>query len=645
MNNLDNLAINALRVVSTSMISKAKSGHPGICLGSAPILHTLFTRHLLIDSSKGNWPNRDRFVLSAGHGSAILYVLLHLSGFDISVSDLQQFRQKDSKTAGHPEYGHTPGVEVTTGPLGQGLATAVGMAISGKYFNAKFNKSDCKLFNYNTYVLCGDGDLQEGLAMEACSLAGHLALNNLIVLYDSNDIQLDGPTSNSCDDNIKMKFEAMNWNYLRVDDGFDVLAIDEAIKKAKENKKPTIIEVKTIIGYGTSLAGTSSIHGKPLNDEQLASLKDNLDYHYDNFTIPNEVYELYKKAVIVRGKEARLAYEEKLKSYSEKYNADYLLLNQILNKKIDIPSDLPTFTNQISTRKVAGSIITKMAEANQSIMAGSADLVNSTMIKGVDGNFSKENYQGRNICYGVREHAMASICNGLTLSNLVSVVAGFFVFSDYMKDSIREAALMSIPSLFIFSHDSVCVGEDGPTHQPVEQLAGLRAMPNLNVVRPADAKEMTYAIIAALKGNNYPTVIVSSRQDVPVLAETNEDFNKGAYIVYEPQKIDYILLSCGTELNLCLNVAKELAKQDIGIRVVSMPSMFIFNKQSEEYKNKILPNRAKTLAIELGASMPWYRYANQVLGVDEFGKSMPLSAIYSYFGFTLDNITARLKSM
>lgn len=646
MNDFDNLAIETLRVTSATMITKAKSGHTGICLDIAPTLHVLFTRFLNLYSASSKWINRDRFILSAGHGSALLYTLLHLSGFNISVDDLKKFRQKNSITCGHPEYGITDGVEITTGPLGQGLASAVGFAIAGKNLASRYNKTDATLFNYKNYVLCGDGDLQEGIAMEACSLAGHLKLNNLVLIFDSNDIQLDGATNMACSDNIEMKFKAMNWDYLKVEDGNDITAIEKALVMANNNLKPTIIEVKTIIGYGAYNEGTSSIHGKPLNDEQLNLLKERFNFSYKDYEIPKEVYELYGNTLIKRGKETYDYYLQTLAYYKEHYPNEY---NELMNlDKCNLDVQLPTYNDKISTRKVAGQVLNKLGEANKYLICGSADLASSCMIVGNDGDFEASNYSGRNIHYGVREHAMGAIVNGLTLSNLIGVASGFFVFSDYMKDTIRAAAIMKIPSLFIFSHDSVCVGEDGPTHQPIEQLTGLRAMPNLNVVRPADAKETTYAISAAIKHNDYPTVIVTSRQDVPVLQETSlEGFNHGAYIAYEPNKNpNYILISCGTDLSLCLEAAKELENEGLMTRVVSMPSQFIFNKQDEAYKEQILPaNITKRLAVEMGSTLSWYRYANNVLGIDRFGSSMPLKEIYEYYGFTVTNIKKLIKEM
>lgn len=648
-NKYDTLAVNTLRVLSASMITKAKSGHPGICLGSAPIVHVLFTEFLNNYSGNSKWPGRDRFVLSAGHGSALLYALLHVSGFDLNMEDLMAFRQKGSRTPGHPEYGHTAGVEVTTGPLGQGLATAVGFAMAEKNLASRYNKPDATLFDYKTYVLCGDGDLQEGLAMEACSLAGNFKLDNLVVLFDSNDIQLDGPTYKATSDNIKLKFEAMNWSYLKVEDGNDLVAISKAIAKANSLGKPAIIEIKTIIGYGASNQGTSAVHGKPLTAEQLEELKVNLDYHYPEFTVPSEVYDLYAQTFGKRSKASYDKYQDTLQYYKEKYPNEYNELTILLNNNYQAKDiDLPVYDSPISTRKVTGQVLSKLAEYYPGLVAGSADLASSCMIKGIAGDFAYDNYAGRNVCYGVREHAMASIVNGLTLSGLKGVGSGFFVFSDYLKDSIRLGAIMHIPSLFIFSHDSVCVGEDGPTHEPVEQLAGLRAMPNLNVVRPADAKEATWAVLGAMHNNSYPTVITTSRQDLPVLAETNYlGFIKGAYICFEPKtEPTHIIISCGSDLNICLQAAKELEAEGVMTRVVSMPSEFIFRMQTEEYKELVLPHKiTKRLAVEMGSTQPWYRYASNVLGIDDFGQSMPIKQIYEFYGFTTSHIKELIEKM
>ncbi|MDE6414097.1 MAG: transketolase [Anaeroplasmataceae bacterium] len=643
MNNyIDEECITALRVIGAEMITKAKSGHPGIVLGAAPIIHTLFTRHINIDSNDEKWFDRDRFVLSAGHGSALLYLMLHFSGFDIPMKELANFRQKNSLTPGHPEYGHTPGVEMTTGPLGQGISTSVGLAIAEAHLAAKFNKQHCEIINHNTYVLCGDGDLQEGISMEAMSLAGHLRLNKLIVLYDSNDIQLDGSVSLAASDSIANKVKAMNWNYLRVEDGNNVEEIDEAIKLAKQSNKPTLIEIKTEIGYGAPTSGESSVHGKPLTEDELAILKDNLNSRQMAFTVSQAVSDYFHSSIAVRGSQANSNWNYLMSEYAKKYPEDYELLNQYMfdDLKIDNYERLPEFAvgSSVSTRVVMGKVLDWLSSKLPNLMGGSADLTPSTMVKGAGGIFSKVNPSGRNIKFGVREHAMAAITNGITLhGGLRGFCAGFFVFSDYMKPAIRLAAIMHLPSLFFFSHDSVCVGEDGPTHQPVEQLAMFRSMPDIHVFRPADAKEMASALLLSMEMKDNPTVIVSSRQNLEVLDCTDFDgVSKGAYIAFEPKGTPGALfITCGSELALCLKVAKRLENEDIFVRVVSMPSMDLFERQSEEYKNKIIPRRiTKRMAVEMGSSMCWYKYASKVHGIDEYGKSMPLKYIAEAYGFT-----------
>ncbi len=643
MNNyIDNECIKTLRVIGSEIITKAKSGHPGIVLGAAPIMHTLFTRHLNIDSNDENWFDRDRFILSAGHGSALLYLMLHFAGFNIPMKELMNFRQKGSLTPGHPEYGHTPGVEMTTGPLGQGISTAVGFAIAEAHLAAKFNKQHCDIINHNTYVLCGDGDLQEGISMEAMSLAGHLGLNKLIVLYDSNDIQLDGTVSLTASDCIENKVKSMNWNYIRVEDGNDVDLIDEAIKDAKASSKPTLIEIKTEIGYGAPNSGESSVHGKPLSEDEIAQLKENLDSKQMAFTAKEEVIDYYKKTIINRGSQANSSWNYLMSEYAKKYSEDYKLLNNYMfdDFKLDDYEGMPEFEvgSSVSTRVVMGKVLDWLSSKLPYLVGGSADLTPSTMVKGADGIFSKVNQTGRNIKFGVREHAMAAITNGITLhGGLRGFCAGFFVFSDYMKPAIRLAAIMHLPSLFFFSHDSVCVGEDGPTHQPIEQLTMFRSTPNTNVFRPADAKEMASALILSVDNKTNPTVIVSSRQNLEVLDCTDFDgVSKGAYIAFEPKGTPGALfVTCGSELSLCIKVAKKLEAIDKYVRVVSMPSMYLFEQQSEEYKNYILPKRiTKRMAVEMGSSMSWYKYASNVHGIDDFGQSMPLKYINEEYGFT-----------
>lgn len=654
MSVIDLKCINTLRVVGAEMIHKANSGHPGIVLGAAPMVHTLFTRHLNINCQDEQWFNRDRFVLSAGHGSALLYLLLHLSGFAIGMDDLKNFRQKGSITPGHPEYGHTPGVEITTGPLGQGLASAVGLAIAESYLSAKFNKNDLSIIDHYTYVLCGDGDLQEGIAMEAMSLAGHLGLKKLIVLYDSNDVQLDGEVSLVNTEDTQMKVEAMGWQYLKVEDGNNVDDIDKAIAFAKgSTTKPTLIEIKTIIGYGAPNSGESSVHGKPMSTEDIQALRKFLGYTAPEFEIVDAVKEFYDTNVVKRGYDANSSWNHQLIQYAREYPQDYKLLCDFMYNEVKLSDyeGMPSYEigTKESTRKVMGKLLDWLSIKLPNIIGGSADLTASTMVKGADGIYGQANPLGRNIKYGVREHAMAAITNGITLhGGLKGFCSGFFVFSDYLKPAVRLAAIMHLPSLFFFSHDTVCVGEDGPTHQPVEHLTMFRSMPNTNVFRPADAVEMTSAMLLAFAETDCPTVIVSSRQTLLNLDCTNfEGVSKGAYIAFEPKGTPgYALITCGSELTLCIDVAKRLEQEQIFVRVVSMPSMFLFEKQSKEYKEAVLPKRMKKrMAVEMGSSMSWYKYASKVHGIDVFGSSMPLKCIHEEYGFTVEEIYKEFKAM
>lgn len=652
MGSRDERCINSIRVMCAEMIKKANSGHPGICLGAAPIVHALFSKILKIDPNNHNWYNRDRFILSAGHGSALLYTVLSLSGYNISTNDLMNFRQKGSLTPGHPEYKHTDGVEMTTGPLGQGVATAVGMAIAEKNLANRFNKEGYPVIDHYTYVLCGDGDLQEGVALEALSLAGHLGLNKLIILYDSNDIQLDGPTSLANSEKTLKKFDAMGFNTILVRGGNSATCIRSAIKKAMAcEDKPTIIEIKTRIGEGSSLVGTNTVHGKPLDDAKVKELRQNLECNDEPFVFNDDVLDYYRENVLFRGSKLHNDWRNMFNRYKQAYPDDAAILEGIFNNTLTTSQNISYDClpgDMVSTRKVSGKLLEQYEYELQDMIGGSADLVSSTMIHGIEGDFSTLNPTGRNINFGVREHAMGAIVNGLVLSNLRGFGSGFFVFSDYLKPSIRLAALMGIPSLFIFSHDSLCVGEDGPTHQPIEQLAMLRSIPNLNVVRPADAKEMGYAIKQAMVKNSYPTVIVTTRQDVPVLEETNRHgFDFGAYVAYEPKnKFDLILLSCGSELDLCIKVAKKMEESGKkNIRVVSMPSMFIYEQQLDEYKEMVLPKDANVVAVEMASTMPWYKYARTVIGVDTFGASMPAKEIVKSFGFTVEDLEKKVSKL
>ena len=646
----DNLCVNTIRFLSVDAINKAKSGHPGICLGAAPIIHTLFTRHLVIDPENPSWFNRDRFILSAGHGSAMLYSTLHLSGFDISIDDLKEFRQFGSKTPGHPEAFHTPGVEVTTGPLGQGIAMGVGMAIAEKHLAAKFNKKNNQIINHYTYVLCGDGCLQEGVAQEAMSLAGTLNLDKLIILYDSNDIQLDGEVSMANTEDTKGKAEAMGFEYFFVEDGNDINSLDLAISQAKKSDKPALIEIKTVIGYGSIGAGDCSVHGAPLGEANTIELRNSLEWDYEPFEVPTEAYQLYNQHVILRGNNANNRWNRLLSDYQDEYPDAFVELDKFLNDEYEFdPTLMPSYEEGFSdaTRNISAHCIANISTQLPTLIGGCADLTRTTMARGANGNFEEENLTGRNICFGVREHAMGAIVNGLTLHGMRGFAGGFLVFSDYMKPAIRLAALMNLPSLFIFSHNSPLVGEDGPTHQPIEHLAMLRSIPNCNVINPCDANETVYSFNLSFKLDKTPTVIATTRQKVPTLANTSEEgFNHGAYIIYpEKGELDGVIIATGAEVALAIDVAKKLEEEGKYIRVVSMPSMFLYDKQSKEYKESIIPSNVKNMAIEMAHSMPWYKYSRNVYGVDTFGVSAPASVVTKHLKFTVADVYEYYKSI
>jgi len=640
---IDDLSINTLRMLGVDEINKAKSGHPGIVLGAAPIVHTLFTRHMNIVPEDPQWFNRDRFILSAGHGSALLYALLHVSGFDLKMDELKNFRQLGSKTPGHPEYGHTVGVEATTGPLGQGIAMGVGMAIAEKHLSARFNHHQIPVIDHYTYILCGDGCLQEGVAMEACSLAGRLKLNKYIILYDSNDIQLDGEVKMANTENIKVKFEGMGFDYFRVEDGNSVEDIDEAICQAKLTDKPSIIEIKTTIGYGAPNAGDCSVHGSPLGADSTEELKNFLGWEYPEFTVPEEVYKFYNEKVVGRGSVANTKWNKVYSDYADEFPEEWDLLDQIINGEFDINKDaMPKYEvgSGDATRNVCGKCISEISSQIPSYIGGCADLVKTTQARGANGNFDPENPTGRNICYGVREHAMGAIVNGLTLHGLRGFGGGFLIFADYLKPAIRLSALMNIPSLFVFSHNSAMVGEDGPTHQPIEQMTMLRSIPNCNVMNPADPNETVYAFEIAHELKHTPTIVSTTRQKVPTLANTSYDgVLKGGYVIKkESNKLTGVIISAGSEVSLAIDVANKLEENGEGVRVVSMPSMFLFDKQSEEYKASVIPANVKSMAIEMACTMPWYKYSRNVYGVDRFGLSAPGAKVQEELGFTVDKV-------
>ncbi|HHW79546.1 MAG TPA: transketolase [Acholeplasmataceae bacterium] len=643
-------AINTIRILGVDAINEANSGHPGIVLGAAPMAYALFSNHLNINVLEPKWLNRDRFVLSAGHGSALLYAINHLVGYNITIEDLKNFR-KLGNTPGHPEYGHTEGVETTSGPLGQGISNAVGMALAETHLAKRFNKPNFNIIDHYTYVIVGDGDLQEGVALEAISLAGHLGLGKLIVLFDSNDIQLDGPVDLAYSEKHQKKFESLNWDYQYIEDGMNPDLINEAISKAKKvNDKPSIIELKTVIGYGASNAGTHKVHGAPLGSD-ITNLRKALNWTAEPFEIDKKVYNHFNETVRQRGVANFNQWEELVTNYEKAYPEDAKLLKEFLNNdyelKIEEFADLAK-DPKAATRNVSGKVIDQLSNKYLNLIGGSADLTSSTKAKGADGDFNLNNRLGRNINYGVREHAMAAIANGITLhGGLRTFTGAFFVFSDYMKPSLRLAAIMNIPTIFVFTHDSVAVGEDGPTHQPVEQLAGLRAIPNFNVIRPADANETIAAWKVAFESKNTPTAIILTRQDVKNLPSTNyEGLAKGAYVVGEEKhKLDGIILASGSEVSLAMASKELLYKEGIDVRVVSMPSMFLFDKQDEKYKNKILPTNIKTLAVEMASPMPWYKYTNHVFGIETFGLSANGNVVIEEFGFTEERIKEEFKKI
>ncbi len=643
-------SIDTIRFLGVDMVNKAKSGHPGIVLGAAPLMYQLYTKHMKHNPSDPDWFDRDRFVLSAAHGSALLYATLHLSGYAVSMDDLKDFRQVDSITPGHPEYGDTPGVEATTGPLGQGISMATGMALSEAFLRGRYNKKNFNVVDHYTYTLVGDGDLQEGVAMESMSLAGHMGLNRLIVIFDSNDVQLDGPTEESVSDDYKQKVEAMNWDYQYIGDANDLDAFDAAIEKAKASERPSFIEVKSVIGYGASVAGTSKAHGAPIGDEEAEKMRSDFNYPYKPFEIPRDVYEDFSAKIEANGPRQQVEWQEVMEEYGEIHPKDFNALENIIHHSVDVDFKkvLPDVKigSVDATRASLGKALDALSEAIPQLIGGSADLSGSTKVKGLDGNFAGTTPTGRNINFGVREHAMAAITNGMTLHNLKAFAGGFFIFSDYMKPAIRLSALMHIPSIFLFTHDSVAVGEDGPTHEPVEQLSVFRATPHINTIRPATAIEVNHALRYALESKETPTAIVATRQKVETTHDVSyEAFKQGAYAVNDVKNPDGVLIATGSEVNLASEAAALLKEEDIHVRVVSMPSMELFEAQSDKTKEKLIPSNVKRLAIEMGSPQMWYRYADDVLGLSRFGKSGKGDEVVASLGFTKENVVKRFKAL
>ena len=638
---MEQTAINAVRMLAVDAINKAKSGHPGICLGAAPMLVDLYANFMNVDKTHMDWINRDRFILSGGHGVPMMYGLLNLMGFGVTVDDIKSLRQLHSKTPGHPEADVTPGIDASTGPLGQGIAMGVGFAMAERFLAAKFNREGFPVVDHYTYVMCGDGDLQEGIAQEAISLAGHHKLNKLVLLYDSNDVQLDGPTNASYTEDIKKKYEAMGWAYIRVENGNDTAAISKAIKRAHKNvDKPTLIEVKTVIGYGSPLAGLCDSHGAPLGDEKTAALRKTLGWDYAPFEVPEEAYQTME-VVNKRGKRAYSKWKKLVKAYAEQYPEEAKQFDNAVKGlyNLDFTLDFPVGHSD-ATRNTIGAVIKEFSKLNPTFIGGSADLTKSTKAKGADGDFTPDNPTGRNIMFGVREHAMGAIVNGLNIHGGVRAFTGaFFVFSDYMKGAMRLAALMGVPSIFVFTHDSIAVGEDGPTHEPIEQIAGLRATPNMDVYRPADAWEVVECFKKAIASKHTPSCIILTRQNLRVEDHANSDVAKGGYVLKEEQgKLDLCLLASGSEVNLAMDVANKLESKGKNVRVVSMPNTADFDKQSKAYRQSVLPDRKKVVAVEMSSDNVWYKYAANVYGIDKFGASAPASVLMKEYGFTADQL-------
>ena len=656
-NKNDDRAISAIRALSLAQIEAANSGHPGLPMGAAPMAYVLWNKFLKANPNNANWFNRDRFVLSAGHGSSMLYSLLHLSGYDVGIDDLKDFRQLGAKAAGHPERGHIDGVEVTTGPLGQGFAQAVGIAMAEKHLAAMYNKDDAQIIDHYTYVLCGDGDLMEGISYEAMSLAGHLNLSKLIVLYDSNDICLDGATNTTFSEDIKKRAEALNWNYLRVDDGRDLDQIYEAISKAKGNiQGPTIIEVKTIIGYGSTNQGTNKVHGAPIGKEEFIKAKEIYEWTEDDFNIPDDVYDTFKEGIVKTGEEENQKWDDLLDKYQEKYPEDYKNLMAGINRElpenfIDEVKKYSSEDNALATRASNGEIIQDLAKITPNFWGGSADLFssNKTNIKDTVA-FTDKTPEGRNVWYGVREFAMAAIGNGIIAhGGTWHHVSTFFVFTDYLKPAIRLSALSKLPLTYVMTHDSIAVGEDGPTHEPIEQLAMIRSIPDCIMLRPADANETRLAWKYALESQEKPVVMALTRQNVGNLEETENitDINKGAYIISDCEKTpDLILIATGSEVELALET-KALLK-DKNIRVVSMPSMELFREQDEAYKEEILPKEVKNrVSIEMASTFGWAEWTGTDglnIGIDIFGLSGKGNEVTEEFGFTAETIVETINN-
>ena len=653
--NKEQMVVNAIRILSAEAVQKAKSGHPGMPMGAAAMAYAVWGREMIHNPADPKFINRDRFVLSSGHGSMLLYSLLHLFGYGLTIDDLKSFRQFGSKTPGHPEYKHTVGVETTTGPLGQGIANAVGMAMAEKHLAAKFNREGFNVVDHYTYCILGDGCMMEGISHEACSLAGTLKLNKLIALYDDNEISIEGNTDIAFREDVPARFRAYGWNVIDVKNGNCFEKVDAAIRLAKDSDKPSLIVCHTAIGYGSPKAGQASVHGEPLGEENLEATKKNLGWpESEPFAVPACVYEQTGEAAR-RGAEAQKEWNELFSRYAKKYPelkkewdvwfSDELPVD-LLNDK-----DFWAFEGKSATRNSSGVVLNRLAERVPNLFGGSADLApsNKSNMKG-KGDFSAETPEGNNIHFGVREHAMAAICNGIRLhGGLRPYCATFFVFSDYMKNAMRMSAIMGLNVPYILTHDSIGVGEDGPTHQPIEQLAGLRAMPGLTVFRPADSKEVAAGWVAAMTGNT-PVALVLTRQDLPLYEKSGKDALKGGYVLSDCEGTpDVLLMASGSEVEQCMGAQELLKAEGVKARVISMPSFELFEAQSDEYKESVMPSNVRArVAVEAAATFGWHKYVGldgAVIGLDRFGASAPYKLLFQEFGFTAENVAATAKKV
>lgn len=660
---LETNCVNTIRTLSMDAVQKANAGHPGTAMSLAPLAHVLWSRSMNYNPQDPRWPNRDRFILSAGHACVLQYSILHLAGYDISLDDLKQFRQLHSITPGHPEYGLTPGIEATTGPLGQGVGNAVGFAIGQKMLAARYNKPDFDLFNYHIFAVCSDGDLMEGISYESASIAGHLKLGNLIYLYDDNNISIDGDTDITFTEDVNARFEAQGWHTQFVEDVNDLDAVEKAIENAKaETERPSFIRIKTIIGYGSpNKANTPGVHGSPLGEEEVARTKENLGWDPDKkFFVPDGVYDFYKEAADAC-QEKQQAWQKLFDEYQSKHGE---LAQEYLNfTQEKYPSgwsdNLPTYSpddKAVATRSAGHKAMNAIAPHLPLLVGGAADLVASTKTVVDDSDsFAPGNYGGRNIAFGIREHAMGAITNGIALTEgLIAYGSTFFIFTDYMRPPIRLAAIMKLRSIFVYTHDSIGLGEDGTTHQSVEQMMSLRAMPNVTTIRPADANETSQAWRVAIEHKDGPVLIVLSRQNLPIISYENdmgpENLEKGAYILKDSSETpQIILIGSGSEVWVALEAQKKLQSDGIHARVVSMPSWELFEQQDQSYRESVFPpNVKKRISIEAGATLGWQKYTTSegiAIGIDRFGESAPGEDLLQEFGFSADNVVKHAQQL